>query len=47
MSYKESKSAIDEINGKYNQTRKHLRDILQLLTHKDKELKKLREKYRG
>ena len=46
MSYKELKSATDENNTKFNANRKHLRDILQILQHKDKELKRLREKQR-
>ena len=46
MSYKELKQANDEMNSKFAQTKKHLRDILQILSHKEKELKKLREKYR-
>lgn len=46
MSYKELKQATDENNSKLNATRKHLRDILQILQHKDKELKRLREKLR-
>jgi hypothetical protein len=46
MSYKELKAATDEINNKFNTTRKHLHNILLTLQHKDKELKKIREKVR-
>lgn len=47
MSYKELKAATDEINTKFNTTRKHLSSVLQTLQHKDKELRKLREKMRS
>lgn len=44
MSYKELKLGTDELNSKNQSLKKHIKELLQTLKHKEDELKKAREK---
>lgn len=47
LSFKELKLGTDELNSKNQSLKKHIKELLQTLKHKEDELKKAREKQKN
>ena len=47
LNYEELLNGFNELQDKYEKTRNHTREILKVLQHKERELKKCRDKVRS